>query len=50
MENIITYVNTLFFIYLFANPGTRNFIITNLKIIGYFLSKEINDIDNKTNE
>ena len=43
MENIITYVNTLFFIYLFANPGTRNFIITNLKIIGYFLSKEIDD-------
>lgn len=43
MENIITYVNTLFFIYLFANPGTRNFILTNLKIIGYFLSKEIDD-------
>jgi hypothetical protein len=43
MENIVTYVNTLFFIYLLANSGTRNFILTNLKIIGYFLSKEIDD-------
>lgn len=43
MENILTYVNTLFFIYLFTNPGTRNFIVTNLKIFGYFLLKEIDD-------
>ena len=43
MENILTYVNTLFFIYLLTNTGTRNFIVTNLKIFGYFLLKEIDD-------
>ena len=43
MENILTYVNTLFFIYLLANPGTINFILTNLKIFGCFLLKEIDD-------
>lgn len=44
MENIIKYVNTLFLVYLFANPGTRNIIMTNLKIFGCFLLKGIDDM------
>jgi hypothetical protein len=44
MENIVKYVNTLFLVYLFANPGTRSIIIMNLKILSCFLLKGIDDI------
>lgn len=44
MENIIKYVNTLFLVYLFANPGTRNIIIMNLKIFGCFFLKKIDNM------
>ena len=44
MENIVKYVNTLFLVYLLANPGTRSIIIMNLKILSCFLLKGIDDI------
>ena len=46
MDNIIKYVNTLFLVYLFANPGTRNIIIMNLKIFGCFFLKKIDNMLN----
>ena len=43
MVNILKCINTLFLIYLLANAETRNIIIAKLKIIYYFLLKEIDD-------